>query len=215
MQAQPFALVVNAGGQSRRMGRAKALLPMPHTGTPLLIHIVRRLLPLVTDRVVIVTNDPLVVAAVDKLVREFVDELPVVTVLPDEWPEGGALGGLATGLSACAGWAMVVACDMPLVDPNIFARLTRVAWSHPTYDAVIPRIAGIGQPFHGVWHRRALTTLVGQLAAGELAIQRALALLSVAWIEDPVLGVGEDCLAFYNVNTPEEWNALQSFLQDL
>ena len=65
MPDEPIALVVNAGGQSRRLGRTKALLPMPHGGLPLIVHIMRRLVPLVSDRVVIVSDDPLVAAAVN------------------------------------------------------------------------------------------------------------------------------------------------------
>jgi molybdenum cofactor guanylyltransferase len=215
MQEQPLALVVNAGGQSRRMGRAKALLPVPPSGAPLFLHIVRRLLPLVTGGVVVVANDPFVVATVEEFANEPVNESQKITVLPDGWPAGGALGGLATGLSVCAGWAMVVACDMPLVDAGIFARLASVACSHPEYDAVIPNVAGHAQPFHGLWHRRALAVLVGQLAAGELAVHKALALLNVAWMDEHALGIGDDCLAFYNVNTPQEWDALQAILHDL
>ncbi len=79
-----------------------------------------RLAPLVSDRVVVVTNDGMVAAAVNATSTTYL-------ILPDRWPEGGALGGVATGLTACAGWAMVVACDMPLVDPVIFAKLIDIA----------------------------------------------------------------------------------------
>ena len=44
-----LTLVVNAGGQSRRMGQDKALLPIP-PGTPLIAHVVRRLAPLTPSR---------------------------------------------------------------------------------------------------------------------------------------------------------------------
>ncbi|MCB0188150.1 MAG: NTP transferase domain-containing protein, partial [Caldilineaceae bacterium] len=38
----PVTLIVNAGGQSRRMGQPKALLPLPPTNRPLLETIVQR-----------------------------------------------------------------------------------------------------------------------------------------------------------------------------
>lgn len=206
MQERRLSLIVNAGGQSLRMGRVKALLPMPQTGTPLILHIVRRLLPSVTDQVIVVANDPSIVATVN--------ELNSVTVLQDHWVQGGALGGLATGLAACAGWAMVVACDMPLVDPAIFAHLVAATENYPTADAVIPRVAGLAQPFHGLWHRRALSTMAAQLAAGELGVQAALAMLNVVWMDEDALGIASDTQAFYNVNCPEEWAALQAILPD-
>jgi molybdopterin-guanine dinucleotide biosynthesis protein A len=204
MQEDPVALIVNAGGQSRRMGRVKALLPMPQTGTPLILHIVRRLLPSVTDQVIVVANDPHVVAAVNQLRN--------VTIVQDRWARGGALGGLATGLAACAGWAMVVACDMPFVDAAIFAQLAAVAERVPNADAVIPRVGGAAQPFHGLWHRRALPIMTAQVEAGELGVQAALATLNVVWVDEDALGISADSRAFYNVNQPEEWAALQSIL---
>ena len=54
---------------------------------------------------------------------------------------------------------MVVACDMPLVEPTIFGKLIDVAKGQPALDAVIPRVAGQAQPFHGLWHVRALPLL--------------------------------------------------------
>ncbi|MCC6458678.1 MAG: molybdenum cofactor guanylyltransferase [Caldilineaceae bacterium] len=206
MLEEPMALVVNAGGRSRRMGHAKALLPLPETGTPLVVHIVRRLLPLVTDRVVVVTNDP--------AVEDAVDALAGLLVVQDEWAEGGALGGVATGLAACAGWTMVVACDMPFVDAAIFAKLVHVAQQEPRIDAVIPRVDGQAQPFHSLWHRRGLPKLVARLEAGELGVQAALETLDVVWMDEIALGIAPDARAFCNINTPEEWVAVRALLEE-
>jgi molybdopterin-guanine dinucleotide biosynthesis protein A len=196
----PVGLVVNAGGQNRRMGRVKALLPMPTSGTPLIAYIIHRLLPLVTDQVIVVTNDP--------AIAEAVSEPKNYRILPDTWPEGGALGGLATGLAASSDWAMVVACDMPFVEPAIFAKLIDVAIAEAALDAVIPRVAGQAQPFHGLWHRRCLPLLAERLAAGELRVQVALEALHVAWMDERALGIDAQTLVFHNVNTPEEWEAV-------
>src|SRR4051794_36759615 len=106
MQLPPMALVLNAGGQSRRMGRNKALLPVPPDNVPLVRYILHRLTWLVSDLCVVVSDDPQVAQAVRKIAG--------VKVLADRWPRAGALGGVATALAACRAWAMVVACDMPL-----------------------------------------------------------------------------------------------------
>jgi molybdopterin-guanine dinucleotide biosynthesis protein A len=206
MHDQPIALIVNAGGQSLRMGQAKALLPMPRTGAPMIAHIIRRLLPLVSDRLVVVTNDGMVEAAVS--------EFGGVHLLRDRWVQGGALGGLATGLMACAGWAMVVACDMPFVEPTIFAKLADVAKCHADLDAVIPRVGGQAQPFHGLWHRRVLPVLAARLEAGELGVQAALAVLKVLWMDEESLGIASAAKTFYNVNTVEEWVEAQGFIEE-
>jgi molybdopterin-guanine dinucleotide biosynthesis protein A len=204
MVDEPIALVVNAGGESRRMGRVKALLPMPPAQTPLIVHIIGRLSPLVTGSVVVVCND----AAVSSVAIE----LKNVVVYPDRWAGAGALGGVATGLGMCDGWAMVVACDMPLVSPAIFAK--QVARGHPMLDAVIPRVAGQAQPFHGLWHRRTLAAIESRVAAGALGVQAALASMKVAWLDEAALGTTADDLAFYNVNTPQEWMELLAILAE-
>jgi molybdopterin-guanine dinucleotide biosynthesis protein A len=191
-------LVINAGGLSRRMGRVKALLPVPPDAAPLIVHIARRLLPLVTGRVIVVTNE----ASVAKIVHQAFDAF----VLPDQWEAGGALGGLASGLAHCHGWAMVVACDMPLVSPAIFAKLLALANAEPQHFAIIPHVNGQGQPFHGLWHIHSLPILAGHLAARNLAVHRALDSLPVRWAQAHELAIDASYRAFFNVNTPSDWD---------
>ncbi len=205
MEPLPIALVVNAGGQSRRMGRNKALLPVPPDGVLLVAYILARLRGLASDVVVVVSNDLEVAQAVQGIGS--------VIVLGDRWAEAGALGGIATGLQVCQDWAMVVACDMPLVEPLIFSKLIEVANSRQQLDAVIPLMAGQMQPFHGLWQRSALPVLEAQIEAGELAVHRALAKLKVAWMDEQALGIGGESLAFANVNTPAEWEEVAAILE--
>jgi molybdopterin-guanine dinucleotide biosynthesis protein A len=109
---------------------------------------------------------------------------------------------------------MVVACDMPFVDAAIFAQLAQVAQREPGKDAIIPRVGGQAQPFHGLWHRRGLPKLTARLAAGELGVQAALETLNVVWMDEIALGIAPDAAAFCNVNTPAEWAAMQTLLED-
>ena len=204
MSVEPIDLVVNAGGQNRRMGRVKALLPVSPDDTPLILHIMRRLTPLVSGKIVVVTND----AQVATTVQTDAQKIGSIQVVPDLWPQGGALGGVATGLANCAGWTMVVACDMPWVDLAIFARLFDVARRQHTVDAIVPHVNGRAQPFHALWHRRALPTIESQLTSGVLAVQATLQELDVAWMDARALAISEEDRAFLNVNTPAEWQAL-------
>jgi molybdopterin-guanine dinucleotide biosynthesis protein A len=210
MQKEAVALVVNAGGQSRRMGRVKALLPVPPDGEPLVCHVVKRLLPLVTERAVVVTNDVDVGRAVMSM------SVDSVQVVGDQWA-GGALGGVASGLSFCSGWAMVVACDMPFAGAELFATLIRMAHAEPNdagpkVDAFIPRVDGQAQPFHGLWHRRALPRIAARLTADQLGVQAALDELEVRWVGAEELGIGDGRDAFLNANTPQEWAEILTIL---
>lgn len=206
----PLDLIVNAGGKSRRMGPAKALLPVPPASTPLLVYIIERLAPLVADsggeKIVVVTDD----AAVGSVVAGMRD---LVRVVGDQWPNGGALGGVASGLALCQHWAMVVACDMPLVSAQLFSRLAQIAMPQPEINAVIPVVVDQPQPFHGLWHRRLLPPLEACLRAGELGVVAALQGQAVAWVDVQTLGMGADDPAFLNVNTPQEWEDALVLLQ--
>ncbi|HXF62174.1 MAG TPA: molybdenum cofactor guanylyltransferase [Caldilineaceae bacterium] len=205
MEAQEdsrLSLLVNAGGRSRRMGRDKALLATPGGGS-LLERVVRRLYPLASGRVVVVANNPALAAALPA-------ELGVRFVA-DQWPDGGALGGLASGLAYCEGWTMAVACDMPFVEAALFRYLAEVAQAPgAAWDAVVPVVGGRAQVFHALYHVRSLDALRASLAAGRLAVREALAALRVCWVEEAALAaVGDVAASVFNANTPAEWRAAQ------
>ena len=113
--------IVLCGGQSRRMGRAKADLPF---GSETLLQRVVRILQQVTDHVVIVH-------AAEQVIPEFARP---VTAVADPVPFGGPLIGLLTGLNAIAqlpedySAAYLTSCDAPFLQPDfvreIFTQLT-------------------------------------------------------------------------------------------
>ena len=96
------AVVILCGGQSRRMGRPKALLPW--RGTSIISYIVERFRALV-DEVLVVSSSSLT--------------LPVLSsaeIVIDEDDHQGPLAGIARGLEAMeADFAFVIATDMPFV----------------------------------------------------------------------------------------------------
>ena len=80
-----LTVVIQAGGQSRRMGKDKALIPFQ--GQPLISRVIQRVLP-VASEILITTNKP----------QDF-DFLPY-TLITDIIPGRGALGGVYTALNA-------------------------------------------------------------------------------------------------------------------
>jgi len=208
------ALVVNAGGQSRRMGQPKALLPVPPDDTPLLVHIVRRLLPLLPEqdpRVVIVINDA-------AMVGQLVLPMPVICV-PDAWPETGTLGGIATALAQVDGWAMVVACDLPLVSTSLFARLLALASEQDPagtgdrWDCIVPVVEGYEEPLHALYHRRCLPAIEDRLRQGERRVISFMPDVRTRRVhEEELRAVDPQLRSFVNANTPEEWAAALALL---
>lgn len=206
-----LALVINAGGQSRRMGREKAMLPLPQpnsSGSNILIqHIAHRLASLPLERLVVVSGSEAVRAAV--LQRR--PPVPVLCCVADAYAGGGALGGLASGLRACPEWAAVVACDMPLLDPHLlhwqWQQIVRA--THREVDAVVPVVGGREQPFHAMYHRRCLPAIEARLAAGERRVTSFLSDVRTHYLsEEETRRLDPQLRSFCNVNTPEEWAAV-------
>ena len=222
LMRQPFEcdLIVNAGGNSRRMGVQKALLSVPPDGTPLLRHVIERLSGLVTGQTYVIANDPML---------SLKARLPAsVGQIPDLYPGAGSLGGLATGLTRCAGWAMVVACDLPLVNPELFAALYGLTEGaedvclaageedDQVWDAIVPRTEGYPQPLHALYHRRSLPAMQALLAQGDLRIVNLYETIRVRYVDEPELRqIDPDLRSFFNVNTPEDWQQALSIMPNV
>lgn len=205
-----LSLVVNAGGQSQRMGRSKALLPTPPNGKPLISHVVKRLGPLVAEKLVVVTNDP------DLQTKA---GLPRETLfLPDAFPGTGTLGGIATGLHAVDEWAIVVACDLPLVSAQLFALLAHVAAeqeaSGDRWDAVVPVVAEYEEPLHALYHRRCLSAIEERLRQGQRRVISFMGDVRTRYVaEAEMRSVDPELRSFLNANTPEEWQVALAMLE--
>src|SRR5690349_521379 len=105
-----LGVIILAGGQSRRMGRNKALLRLTPDRPTLIEEVAATVAPL--GPILLVTNTPDAYAFLD---------LPMV---PDARPGAGALGGLYSGLLATAcPFNLVVACDMPFLQPALLRAL--------------------------------------------------------------------------------------------
>ncbi len=186
-----FSVVIQAGGESRRMGQDKGL--MPFLGRPLVERVARRLQAL-ADEMLITTNNPEAYAFLG---------LPCI---PDRLPGRGALGGLYTALSAASGETVaVVACDMPFVSAGLLEYARGLLLSTPA-DLVIPRTEGGMEPFHAVYRREVCLPLIE--AALQAGLRRADAWFGQVRLRyltaEEIAAHDPHGLAFLNVNTPEE-----------
>jgi molybdopterin-guanine dinucleotide biosynthesis protein A len=143
-------LLLLAGGDSRRMGWPKALLPVG--GATLLEWIAEGLAP---------EFEGLLVAA-----REPGQVPPGLRphFVADLHPGAGPLAGIEAGLAATEHEAVfAVACDMPHVEPELARRLVAEAAG---YDAAVPRVGGRPEPTCAAYRRSAAAGLSAALAAG-------------------------------------------------
>jgi len=186
-----LTVVIQAGGESRRMGQDKALLPF--LGKPLIQRVIERVASL-ADELLVTTNRP--------EAYQFLD-LPL---FPDVIPGRGALGGLYTALSAASQpLVAVVACDMPFASPALL-RAERDLLLATSSDAVIPQTEGGTEPFHAVYRREAcLSAIQAAIAADRWRVDAWFPQVKLYLMPSGDVQVYDPGLtAFWNVNTPEE-----------
>lgn len=197
-----LSIVVQAGGESSRMGEDKALKPF--LGEPLIKRVLRRVSS-VGEEILVTTNHP---------ERYRFLNVPVV---PDLIPGRGALGGLYTALqSANQPLAAVVACDMPFVSGEILS-VGKQILAETGADAVIPKTEHGLEPIHAVYRRE--TCLPAVKAAIDADQWRMISWHDQVQIHtlrpEVVARYDPHKLAFRNVNTPEEFRAAEELARQL
>jgi molybdopterin-guanine dinucleotide biosynthesis protein A len=178
---------IMAGGKSKRMGQDKAWIELD--GEPL-IKRVADVLDEVADEVLIVANDPKYARLGLRVVR-------------DHWPDGGALGGIATGVGAAThDTVLVAACDMPFLSADVWRLLLGHAGEA---DVVIPKVGDELETLHAIYAKSCVPHMARAIAENRLRVISFFDAVSVKTIEEPELRAIDPTLrAFTNVNTPEE-----------
>jgi molybdenum cofactor guanylyltransferase len=194
----PLGAAVLAGGQSRRMGTDKALLPLVAGGPPMLAVVLDRL-SAAADETIVVADDRPRYAALG------------ARVVPDLSRHVGALGGIQAAIAWSAHeYCLVVACDMPFLSLPL---LRRMAAEPRDYDVLVPLIPGesrqrndglVYQTLHAIYSKRCLPFIETRIAEGRKQVvgffdDVRVRTLDVAEISrwDPHLR------SFFNANTPE------------
>ena len=186
--------VILAGGQSRRLGRDKAVEPF--AGEPLIRRVIRRASEAVAAQHIVV-----VVADAGRAAALPLDDDHLTAV--DVFPDCGSLGGIYTGLYASSTeWSLVTACDMPFLSTHLLAHM---AGLRDGVDAVVPIVDGRPEPTHALYARRCLPAIEKRLRAGQLKISGFFDDVSVRYVpENDVKLFDPDLLSFFNINRPED-----------
>lgn len=196
--------VVLAGGQSRRLGRDKALLRLP-SGVTLLEQTLAVLRAAGLREVVISVSTSERAAAL----RVAVHALAGLPYIVDDTPDRGPLGALHTVLRAFPGRAaLLAACDLPRLDA---AAPLLLLHERGAADIVFPRVGGHDQPLLALYGPACLPVAARLLAEGHLAMRDLLAAhgLRVCVLDDTDLDRADvPPSAFDNLNTPADLAAL-------
>ncbi len=187
---EPLDGIVLAGGDSRRLGTDKALLRFG--GRPLLAIVVERLAGVCRE----------VVVAYGDAAREASSPLPA-RIVADAFPGQGPLAGLEAGLRAISGdFALVVACDMPFLNPGLLAYMAGLP---RRYQALVPRVRGRWHPLHAIYARSSLPIIQHLLTRGRNSLKGLLAQLDVCPLSEEELGRFDPLrLSLFNLNGPRD-----------
>ncbi|MDR1422770.1 MAG: molybdenum cofactor guanylyltransferase [Coriobacteriales bacterium] len=200
-----LTIVIQAGGESKRMKAPKALVSF--CGLPLICRGLKRLGP-IADELLITSNDQQSLDFLCAGVR-YEGKLRLVS---DVYEQRSALNGLYTALYyASDPYVGVVACDMVFPSAPLLLAECDALTTDPEFDAVVPRTSHGFEPFHAVYRRETCLPLIyAALQEGET---RANGWFGEARIREftfeEVLAADPRGGSFINVNTPEELSALE------
>jgi molybdopterin-guanine dinucleotide biosynthesis protein A len=213
--------VILAGGASRRMGRDKAWIELD--GRALVERVVQRLGD-VCRETILVSGD-----------QDPYHKLGV-RVIGDTLPGKGSLGGIYSGLRAARfERAVVVACDMPFLNPALLDYMLSLA---ADYDVVIPSASSFRlplgsieaepgdskrklltakdndlHPLHAVYSKQCLEPIKARLLEGDLRMigfhqDVRVRVVTSAEVEQ----IDPDHLSLLNVNTPQDLALAESLV---
>lgn len=200
--AKPLlSVVIQSGGESRRMKQSKALVPFH--GRPLIEHMIGRLAPLASE-LIVTTNEP------EELTYLQV-RYPGLRLVSDKYDKRGALPGFITALEAASNpLVAVIACDLVNVsvdlieyEAELLEQSQRADLFMP-FDAVVPMSPQGIEPFCAVYEReRCLEAAQACWDRKKVRMRNMIDTLNVRFIDaenEPL------CYAncFLNVNTPED-----------
>ena len=188
--------VILAGGQSRRLGRDKAVEPFQ--GQPLIRRVMDRVEQVAQELVVVVADQ-----ARGQALPIAIESDATHRVALDRYPGAGSLGGIFSGLwAARRPWALVVSCDMPFLNPVLLRHMLTL---RQDADAVVPVVEGRPEPTHALYSKACLPHMESRLQASELKISGFFDQVRVRYLEEgDIVKFDPELLSFFNVNTPEE-----------
>ncbi|MCA9905229.1 MAG: molybdenum cofactor guanylyltransferase [Anaerolineae bacterium] len=187
----PFSVAISAGGKSTRMGTDKALVDL--NGKPVIERLLARVRDLGQAETILIANRP-----------EAYTHLGLPT-FPDALADTGSLGGIYTAiLRSQQPYTLVLACDMPFVNPDLLRHMLSLR-AGDQYDAIVPRVEGYPEGLHAVYSKACLPPIRRRLDADQLKVIGFYADVRVRYLDEKEWqSFDPDGISFYNVNTPDQ-----------
>lgn len=125
------------------------------------------------------------------------------SVVKDEIPQQGPLGGILAGLKASSSDTnIVVACDMPFLNIPLLNFLTTQTKDN---DVVIPVVDGKMEPLHAVYSKRCIGPIEEQFKENDFKVISFFKNVKVDYVEEDIIKTFDpEKLSFFNLNTAED-----------
>ena len=193
-----LSVFVLAGGRSSRMGSDKALLPIGRAN----------LLQIIFDKARQLVPQPVIVGSRARYAQ-------YGEVIEDVIPGCGPLSGIHAALSATqTDQNLILSVDMPLMTAEFLLWLLKKT-SASDELVIVPEADGRVQPLCAVYRRAAYLEVERALRMGEYKVDRLFSLLPTRSIsESEWLAAGFPRDIFRNVNTPQDYDAVASMLEE-
>lgn len=199
-KTQLLSAIVLAGGQSSRMGRDKALIPLE--GVPLLRRVCEVALNC-TNEVYVVTPWP------DRYQDILPDACRLIqeVSLPGETKSHGPLVGFAQGVAQIqTDWVLLLACDLPQLQVTVLQDwATHLEKTARDTIALLPRHPKGWEPLCGFYRRQCLPMLTQFINEGGRSFQHWLAQHPVQ--ELPI----SNTQSLFNCNTPADLERISHY----
>jgi len=189
--------IILAGGESRRMGKDKALLEIDG----------RRIIEMVAERLRSIFDDVMVVSS-HSPVYQFLG----LKVVRDVVCEKGPLGGIYTGLLVSESeYNFICACDMPFLNLELLRFM--LSQVNDDTEVIVPIVKGLVEPLHSIYSKRCLGAIRAHLEDDELRVRDFLSEVKCNYLsEDLIRRYDPDLLSFFNLNTPEDLEVAKRYL---
>lgn len=195
-----LTVAISAGGKSSRMGTDKAFVEVANK--PLIEHILERVANLGQQETLLITHRPAAYAHLG---------LPMYS---DVMPNKGPLGGIYTALcNSQTDYTLVLACDMPFVNPSLLHHMREHCQADPTLQVVVPRVNDYPEGLHAIYHQHCKEPIRARLEADKLKVISFYAEMKVRYIEEVEWRQFDpQGLTFFDLDTPEELDVARRML---
>jgi len=176
-----------AGGQSRRMGRNKALIR--YCGKTIIEYVLAAI-PAPFERIKIITNE-----------KEPFAFLPVA-LIADIYPHLGPISGIHAGLlDSSFQYNFFIACDMPLISSEVIEVILNRHKDEDIFGLQSPRGA---EPLCTIYSKNCVPVVEHQIACGNYSLHNLFKKVPSVFIEPP------DSAGLFNINTPHDLKKFKS-----